>query len=336
MKAILMREPGGPDVLVESDLPRPEINGANDLLVRLAAAGVNPVDTKIRARGPLLPDVATTVLGCDGAGIVEAVGDEVRRFKPGDPVWFCHGGLGGPCGNYAEYIVVDEAVAQPKPKSLDFVHAAAAPLVLITAWEALYDRARLHEGQTVLIHGGAGGVGHVAIQLARLAGARVATTISSPEKADYVHALGAECAINYREEDLIGAIADWTEGRGVDVAFDTVGPEVFQRSIPAMAVYGDLVTILDPGALDLKEARTRNLRISLELMLTPQLRGMTDAMAYQGSILRRCGDLFDQGKLQVYVGQTFPLAAAADAHRQIEAGGTKGKLVLTINGGQNS
>ena len=116
----------------------------------------------------------------------------------------------------------------------------------------------------------------------------------------------------------------------MDVAFDTVGAEVFQQTIQAMAVYGDLVTILDPGPADLKEARNRNLRISLELMLTPQLRKMKEAMAYQGSILRRCGDLFDQGKLQISVGETFPLAQAADAHRRIEAGGTKGKLVLTI------
>jgi NADPH2:quinone reductase len=331
MKAILMREPGPPDLLVHTDLPMPEISRPNDVLVRLQAAGVNPVDTKIRSNGPLLPQTLTAVLGCDGAGIVEAVGEDVRRFKPGDAVWFCHGGLGGPNGNYAEYIIVDEAVAQPKPKSLDFVHAAAAPLVLITAWEALYDRARLHEGQTVLIHGGAGGVGHVAIQLARLAGARVATTVSGPEKADYVHALGAECAINYREENLVEVIADWTGGRGIDVAFDTIGPAVFRQTIPAMAVYGDLVTILDPGPdLNLKEARNRNLRISLELMLTPQLRNMKEAMAYQGSILRRCGDLFDQHKLEVYVGETFPLAAAVDAHRRLEAGGLKGKLVLTM------
>ena len=331
MKAMLMREPGPPEVLAEADLPKPEIQRPGDVLVRLEAAGVNPVDTKVRSKGVMLPDTLTAVLGCDGAGVVEEVGDEVRRFSPGDAVWFCHGGLGGPHGNYAEHIVVDESVAQPMPSSLDFVHAAAAPLVLITAWEALYDRARLREGQTVLIHAGAGGVGHVAIQLARLAGARVAATVSSPEKAEYVHALGAECAINYRTEDLVEVISDWTGGRGVDVAFDTVGPDVFRRTIPAMAVYGDLVTILDPGPdLDLKEARVRNLRISLELMLTPQLRGLSDALAYQGSILHRCGDLIDQGKLSIYVADTYPLAHAADAHRRLEAGGAKGKLVLTV------
>ncbi|KAA6183641.1 zinc-dependent alcohol dehydrogenase family protein [Thiohalocapsa marina] len=329
MQAILMREPGEPDVLMQSELPTPEIQHPTQLLVRLAAAGVNPIDTKIRRRGPLLPETTATVLGCDGAGVVEAVGSEVTRFQPGDLVWFCHGGLGGLVGNYAEYIVIDASVAQPKPRSLDFVQAAAAPLVLLTAWESLHDRAQVRAGQTVLIHGGAGGVGHVAIQLAHLAGARVATTVSSPEKADYVHALGAECAINYREEDLVEAIADWTEGRGVDVALDTVGPDVFRQTIPAMAVYGDLVSILDPGPFDLQEARTRNLRISLELMLTPQLRGLTDAQAHQGEILRRCGDLFDQNQLRIHVDQSYPLERAADAHRRLEAGGMQGKLVLT-------
>lgn len=331
MKAIQFREPGGPGVLSVVDLPRPEITEATELLVRLKAAGVNPVDTKIRARGPLLPDTLTAVLGCDGAGVVEAVGPAVTRFQPGDAVWFCHGGLGGLHGNYAEYIVVNEAIAQPKPSALDFVQAAAAPLVLITAWEALYDRAGLHSGQRVLVHAGAGGVGHVAIQLAHLAGARVATTVSGPAKADFAHDLGAEYAINYKEEALLDGLFDWTEGRGVDVALDTVGPAVFRATIPAMAVYGDLVTILDPGAdLDLSEARNRNLRISLELMLTPQLKGLPDALAHQGEILRECAALFDAGKLRIHVAETFPLEQAVEAHRRLEQGGTIGKIVLTL------
>jgi NADPH2:quinone reductase len=332
MKAIQFREPGGPEVLSVVDLPKPSLSSATELLIRIKAAGVNPVDTKIRARGPFLPDTLTAIPGCDGAGVVEAVGSAVTRFQPGDAVWFCHGGLGGAHGSYAEYIVVDEAIAQPKPATLDAVHAAAAPLVLITAWEALHDRAGLRSGQRVLIHAGAGGVGHVAIQLAHLAGARVATTISSPEKAAFVHRLGAEYAINYKEESLIDALSDWTEGRGVDVALDTVGPAVFRATLPAMAVYGDLVTILDPGPdLDLKEARNRNLRISLELMLTPQLRNLPIALSRQGEILRECAALFDAGKLNIEVAETFPLAQAAAAHRRLEQGSTMGKIVLTID-----
>ena len=332
MKAIEIRETGGPEVLIATEREAPTIEAPGDLLVRLKAAGVNPVDTKIRSHGVFVPDGLPAVLGCDGAGVVEAVGEGVTRFKPGDEVWFCHGGLGGPEGNYAEYALVDEGIAQPKPSTLDFVHAAAAPLVLITAWEALYDRAKLTEGKTVLIHAGAGGVGHVAIQLARLAGCRVCTTISSPEKAELVHELGAEYAINYREEDLVEAVMDWTEGKGVDVALDTVGPEVFARTIPAMAQYGDLVTILQPPPdLDWKEVRNRNLRIGCELMLTPMLRDLPTAREHQGEILRRCAQWIDAGKLRIQVSETFPLEQAADAHHRIEEGHTRGKLVLTMD-----
>lgn len=327
-----MREPGGPEVLELRDRPVPELHSPTGLRVRLKAAGINPIDTKVRARGPLLPDGLPAVLGCDGAGLVEATGAAVTRFRPGDEVWFCHGGLGGPEGNYAEWALVEETIAQPKPASLDFVQAAAVPLVLITAWEALYDRAALTAGKTVLIHAGAGGVGHIAIQLARLAGARVATTISHPAKADFVHGLGAEYAINYREEDLVEAVMDWTEGRGVDLVLDTVGPEVFRASIPAMAPYGDLVTLLDPGTpFDFQEARLLNLRLSFELMLTPMLRSLPAARAHQGEILRRGGDWFDSGKLRVQVAETFPLEQAAEAHRRLEEGHTQGKLVLVMD-----
>lgn len=331
MRAIEMLETGGPEVLVATDRPVPGPLRPHEVLVRLKAAGVNPVDTKIRRRGPLVPDGLPAVLGCDGAGVITEVGQEVSTLAAGDAVWFCHGGLGGPVGNYAEYIAVDESVAQLKPEAVDFIHAAAAPLVLITAWEALHDRACIAPDKTVLVHAGAGGVGHVAIQLARLAGARVCTTVSSPEKADFAHSLGAEYTINYREEDLVEAVMDWTEGRGVDIALDTVGPEVFKRTIPAMAHYGDLVTILDPGPeVDWKEARARNLRVGFTLMLTPMLKPLKTARDHHGSILRQCGEWMNRGELRLEVSRVFPLAAAADAHRAIEAGHTRGKLVLEI------
>ncbi|MGQ9658628.1 MAG: zinc-dependent alcohol dehydrogenase family protein [Thermochromatium sp.] len=331
MNVIEIQHTGGPEVLQLVERPRPELTSPEAVLIRLHAAGVNPIDTKIRTRGPLIPGGLPAVLGCDGAGVVEAIGGAVTRLKPGDEVWFCHGGLGGVAGNYAEYRVIDQQWVQLKPRSLSMVEAAALPLVLLTAWEALYDRARLTAGQRVLIHAGAGGVGHIAIQLARLAGARVCTTVSGPEKAAFTQALGAEFCINYRSEDLVEAVMDWTEGQGVDVALDTVGPEVFRRTIPAMAHYGDLVTILDPGPeLDLKEARLRNLRLGLELMLTPMLCDLPRARQHQAEILQRGGELIDRGELRVHVSQTFALAEAAEAHRLLEQGHVTGKLVLKL------
>jgi NADPH2:quinone reductase len=163
MKAVLMTAAGDPEVLQLQEVSDPMIQTYTEILVRLHAAGVNPIDTKLRQRGTFYPDQMPAILGCDGAGVVEAVGANVQRFRVGDEVYFCGGGLGAKLGNYAEMAVVDEQFVAHKPTSLSFAEAAAAPLVLITAWEALYDRGRLEPGQRVLIHAGAGGVGHVAI-----------------------------------------------------------------------------------------------------------------------------------------------------------------------------
>ena len=329
MKAVLMSQAGGPEVLSLQQIDTPEIQSSNQLKIKLKAAGVNPVDTKLRSRGVFLPDGLPAVLGCDGAGTVVQVGSGVSRFTLGDEVWFCSGGLGGTLGNYAEMTLVDEAACCKKPAGLSFVEAAAAPLVLITAWEALFDRARLGHGQSVLIHAGAGGVGHVAIQLAKSVGAHVMTTVSSEEKVRFVKALGADEAILYPQVDFVEKVLELTHGRGADVVFDTVGPEVFRQSIPAVAHYGELVTILDPGSdMDWKEARNRNLRIGFTLMLTPMLRELSEARAHHGEILRRCAELVDAGKLRIEVAQTLPLEQAAEAHRLIETGHTQGKLVL--------
>ncbi|MBI3773896.1 MAG: zinc-dependent alcohol dehydrogenase family protein [Gammaproteobacteria bacterium] len=332
MRAVVMNTPGKPEVLRPAEIARPVITQPQEILVRLKAAGVNPVDTKLRARGTYYPDRYPTILGCDGTGIVEAIGSAVTRFKPGDEVYYCYGGIGGTQGNYAEYAVIPEYVAALKPKSLNFEQAAAAPLVLITAWESLFDRAHLQPGQTVLIHAGAGGVGHVAIQLAHDKDARVCTTVGNSSKAEFVNRLGAEKVIDYKQQDFVTTVLDWTNGQGVDIAFDTVGGETFNRSISAVRYGGDLVTLLQPeDTASWKEARTRNLRISLELMLTPMHQGLTDALRHQGQILQRCAQLFDEGKLKIHVAHTFPLAEAAAAHRLIEQGGMTGKIVLTID-----
>ncbi len=332
MKAIVMTAPGGPDVLRLEDVPEPSLPTGRNVLVRLKAAGVNPVDTKLRSRGTYYPDRMACILGCDGAGIVQAVGDEVTRFKPGHEVYFCNGGIGGEPGNYAEFAVVDERFAAKKPEPISFEQAAAAPLVLITAWEALHDRACIHPNQNVLVHAGAGGVGHVAIQLAKHSHCRVCTTVSSPEKAAFVGELGADEVIDYRTTDFADASLAWTNGIGVDICFDTVGGGTFAKSFEAVRHYGDLVTILQPPSdTDWKVARIRNLRVSLELMLTPMYDGLLEARQHQARILEECTHLFNQEQLSVHLSHTLPLEEAAEAHRLIEQGGMMGKIALTID-----
>ncbi len=332
MQAIHMTAAGAPaDVLQLVDTPEPEITAPDQIKVQLKAAGINPVDTKLRSRGVFFPDALPAILGCDGAGIITAVGDEVTRFQTGDAVWFCHGGLGGTPGNYAEYTVLPEAEAELKPASLDFTEAAALPLVLITAWEALLDRGRLQQGQTVLIHAGAGGVGHVAIQLARSVGARVATTVSTPQKADLARALGADRAILYTDEDVQTAVMEWTGDRGVDVVLDTVGGDTFRDSLELASVYGQVVTLLDPGNdVSWGSARSKNLGIHFTLMLTPMLQDLPEARRHQGEILNHCSQLISEGKLRVHIAGVLPLAEAARAHAIIEAGHAQGKIVLSM------
>jgi NADPH:quinone reductase len=332
MQSIVMTRPGGPEVLEVRTLPVPELPSPRHVRVRLHAAGVNPVDTKLRANGTYYPDRLPTTLGCDGAGVVEAVGDKVTRFQRGDKVYFCSGGIGGEPGNYATYNTVHEEYAARIPANLDFTAAAAVPLVLITAWEALYDRVPLKPADRVLIHAAAGGVGHVAVQLARHSLARVAATVGDADKAAFVRALGAERVIEYKKEDFVQAALDWTGGAGVDLTFDTVGGETFCRSFAATRVYGQVVTLLqtacDTNAI--KTARTRNQGIHYELMLTPMFLGLHAARVHQREILEEGAGLIEQGKLTVRVSEVLPLVEAAEAHRRIGAGHTTGKIVLQI------
>jgi NADPH2:quinone reductase len=334
MKAVVMTSVGNPEVLNLQELETPSLKSKTEILIKLKAAGVNPIDTKIRQRGTFFPQYANAILGCDGAGIVEEVGVDVDQFQVGDEVYFCAGGLGEQnTGNYAEYAVVEQDYLALKPKSLTFAEAAAAPLVLITAWESLCDRVHLHPNDTVLIQAGAGGVGHVAIQIAKLRGAKVATTVSNPDKERLVRKLGADFPILYPQQNFIEAVLDWTDGKGVDVGFDTVGGQTFFDTCQAVKVYGDVVTILEPNCNleTLKIARNRNLRISLELMLTPSLMNLTEARQYQRDILQQCSTWFDEGKLTIHLGQTFPLEEANLAHKMLEQGSVIGKIALIID-----
>ena len=332
MQAVVMSCTGGPEVLEVQSLPVPDLPSPRHVRVRLRAAGINPVDTKLRANGTYFPDRLPTILGCDGAGVVDAVGDKVTRFQPGDKVYFCSGGIGGEPGNYATYNTVHEDYVAHMPANLDFSAAAAVPLVLITAWEALYDRAHIQPAERVLIHAAAGGVGHVAVQLARHTLARVAATVGDADKAAFVHTLGAERIIEYKKEDFVQAALDWTGGVGADLTFDTVGGETFCKSFSATRVYGQVVTLLQTAcdANAIKTARTRNQGIQYELMLTPMFLGLHVARVHQREILEAGAQLIEAGKLKVQVSEALPLAQAAEAHRRIGAGHTTGKIVLQI------
>ena len=330
MKSVLMTKVGTPDVLELHEIEKPEMSSTSDLLIRIQAAGVNPIDTKLR-QGLYPMDNLPAVLGCDGSGIVEQAGSSVGRFTVGDEVYFFHGGIGLIQGNYAEFRTIDERFVAHKPKKLNFIEAAAAPLVIITAWEALHDRAHIKAGQNVLIHAGAGGVGHVAIQLAKIAGANVCTTISSDEKADFVRSLGADMTINYKEQDFVEAVVDWTDGNGVDIVMDNVGGKLIEASFPVITHYGNFVTLLQPDkGIDWKVARQRNIAIHLEIMLSPLLFELKDAQRHQTFILEECARYFDAGRLTVHISKSMPLAEAASAHAKIEGGSTTGKIVLTM------
>src|SRR5574340_754156 len=312
MRAILMTAPGGPDVLQLRDIPMPGLPSPHHLRVKLAAAGVNPVDTKLRAKPVYHPDKLPAIPGCDGAGIVEETGGAVTRFKAGDAVYFCNGGIGDEPGCYAEYTTLHEDYCAAKPANLGLQDSAALPLVLLAAWEALVERASLQAGQTVLIHAAAGGVGHVAVQLAHHLGAHIAVTVSDDRKAGLAHGLGAGKIINYREQDFVREVLQWTGGLGANVVFDTVGGETFLRSLNAVRIGGRLATLLStPLSLaDTQLARLRNLSLCYDLMLTPQVLKLHDERVRQRKILEEGAKLVEAGRLGVLVSHRLPLEQA--------------------------
>ena len=269
MKAMVVTALGGPENLAMQEIPLLWPRGPRDCLVRLKAAALNPADTWFRRLGGYVQGEQPFVLGHDGAGIVEEVGKGVTTMKPGDRVCFCNGGIGGETGTYAEYAVVPEWQLVHIPKGMDFIHAASLPLVAITIWEALVDRARVKRNENVLVHAGAGGTGHVAIQIAKALGARVATTVSGPAKARFAAEIGADLVINYRRQDFVAKGKAWSNG-GFQVALDNVGAEVMQRTYGAMAPYGRVVTLIGTPADDEQStACIANLTIHNVMMLTP-------------------------------------------------------------------
>lgn len=330
-EAIVMRDIGAPDVLEIRDFALPWPGNSEDVLVRIEAAGINPADTFFRAFGTYLGEGPGTILGHDGAGVVEAVGDAVTSVQVGDRVCFCNGGVGGDPGTYAYHAIVPEWLLAKVPDSIELTTAAALPLVFITAWEAFVERTQLEKNESVLIHGGAGGTGQIAIQVARELGAHIATTISSEEKSDLVGALGVGLAINYRRDDFVTAVREWTEDVGVNVVFDNAGPDVFKKSLAAMAPYGRIVTLMGtPGDTEDETAYNGNFTIHNVMMLTPMCLGLDAERRRQGEIVRQAMNWLEDGRIKVKLAATFPLDEVAEAHSFLEQGGMTGKIVLNV------
>jgi len=331
MQAVLTTAAGGPEVLELTDVALSWPGTGNEVLVRLKAAALNPADSYFRSLGPYLESDNPFVLGHDGSGIVEEIGPDVGNFVPGDEVCFCNGGLGDTPGTYGEFAVVPADQLVRKAANVTFEQAAALPLVLITCWEALYQRTDVKSGEYTLIHGGAGGTGHMAVQLAALRGGRVASTVSSDEKADFVRSLGAEKPIFYGREDFVEVAKAWTNDRGLDVALDNVGPDVLQKTYQAMAPYGRVATLMGTAPDDADEtAYVNNLSIHNVMMLTPMVLGLRDRLAAQAKLVEQGMQLLSEQKILVHIAETFELKDIRAAHERLDAGGTLGKIVIRI------
>ncbi|WP_306328054.1 NADP-dependent oxidoreductase [Streptomyces venezuelae] len=306
MRAVVVEQWGGPENLVEREVERPA-PGLGEVLVRVHAAGVNPVDWKTRAGGALIEWGTVPAVGWDVSGTVEAVGPGVGLYRPGDEVF------GMPlfpkqAGGYAEYVVAPARHLAPKPASLTHVEAAALPLAALTAWQALVDTADVRPGERVLVHAAAGGVGHLAVQIAKARGAYVIGTASAG-KHQLVRELGADEVVDYRETRFEDVVSD------VDVVLDGIGGETAARSLKVLRDGGRLITLPGPDDVPAAPDEVRALWVLVE----PDHLG-----------LREIAALVEQGKLRPVVEAAVPLAEAAKAHELGEQGRTTGKIVLTV------
>lgn len=329
MKAMIVRAAGEPSVFEAADLEQPEIS-AGQVLVKVAATSVNPVDWKIRKLGlPFGPDYPGVLHG-DVAGVVDAVGDGVSNFSVGDEVYGCAGGLKNTGGALAEYMACDAEFLALKPGNLSMAEAAALPLVCLTAWEGLVDGAGVGWGQTVLVHAGTGGVGHVAIQIAIARGAKVYATVSGPEKASLVKDLGA-IPINYREQSVEDYVAEHTEGAGFDIVYDTVGGDNIPKSWAAAKLRGTVISCQSNSTHDMTPMHLKGLHHIGVLMLLPLIHGTGGAR--HGEIMAEITALVEAGQLRpVLDGEPFPLDDVAGAHARSESGQAIGKVVVQVSG----
>jgi NADPH:quinone reductase len=324
MTAIGIRDPGGPEVLVAEERPVPT-PGAGEILVKVAASGVNRPDVMQRQGLYPPPKGAPDIPGLEIAGEVVALGPETKRWKIGDTVTALVIG-----GGYAEFCLAHESHALPVPKGFTLIEAAAIPETFFTVWHNVFERGGLRSGETLLVHGGSSGIGTTAIQLAKAFGARVITTAGSPEKCDACRKLGANPAINYRNEDFVAATKAATGGRGAEVILDMVGGEYIERNYEAAAVEGRIVQIAFQGS---PRANVDFRRIMLKRLhhtgSTLRARSIPDKAAIARAIEDKVLPLLASGRVRPIIDSTFPLLKAADAHARMEASLHIGKIVLT-------
>ncbi len=328
MTAWVIDDFGGPDVFDRRERPVPEIDD-HEVLIRVHATSVNPVDYKIR-RGDaeaLCPPRPATLHG-DVAGTIAAAGDDVTAFDEGDAVYGCAGGFSGaPHGALADYMPCDARLLAPMPESLSVREAAALPLVALTAWEGLVDKAFIQAGEHVLVHGATGGVGHVGIQLAKWRGAEVATTASSQRKLDIGADLGADTLINYDTEPVEDYVERCTDGRGFDVVFDTVAGENVRTSLLATRLNGQMATVGAPAEGGLRPAYGSGKSVHFVSMLIPMLHDVD--RAHHGEILRWTDEMVEEGHLDPLVDdRSFTFDEIGNAHAYAEAGEQIGKVAV--------
>jgi NADPH2:quinone reductase len=321
MKAIVFAEIGGPEVLKLSDVPKPEVR-AGGVLIKVHAIGVNFADTRFRqgiyAVKPKLPDTP----GLEAAGVIEAVGDGVTNLTPGTRV------AAFSSKAYAEYCLAPAFMVVPLPEFVSFVDGAAFPIQVLTAYHLLHTVDAAGPGRSVLVHSAAGGVGLAAVQLAKVAGARVFGTISSDAKAGLVKAAGADAVINYTTEKFADEVLRLTDGKGVDLILDAVGKPTFEEGLRCLASFGHLVLYGRAGGapepLNVSVLSPKSQKVS-GFMLPTVTRGFPDKTRESAD---RCFALMREGRLELHIGKTFALAEAADAHRYLESRQSTGKLIL--------
>ncbi|CAI2768969.1 zinc-dependent alcohol dehydrogenase family protein [Flavobacterium collinsii] len=325
MKALFTNTYESDFVSTEIEIPTPK---SGEVLIKIHASGVNPIDNKIRIGvSPYASPVLPAILGTDLAGVVEAIGKDVTDFKVGDEVYGLAGGVLGLQGTLAEYTAVDAALLALKPKNLSMKEAAAVPLVLLTAWEGLIDRAKVKKGDQVLVHAGAGGVGHMVVQLARIFGADVYATVS-PEKASIAEAFGAT-PIDYRTTTVEDYVEQFTAGKGFDIIYDTVGGTSLDDSFKAIRHYGQIASCYAFGTHNLATGSLRSASLHGVFVLHPMISG--EGRKHHGDILKEAAKFIEEGKLKPIIDpRKFTLDNAIEAHKAVSDGSAIGKIVVDI------